>query len=413
MTIGEPLPSDKGEIRLLRAGILASLLTERGHEVTWWTSTFDHWKKTHHFMCDTDRHLQSGLQLKFLKGCGYKKNISFRRIIDHILVARKFSRQAVNEEIPDIILCSLPTLELAVAATRYGKCYGVPVIIDVRDLWPDIFLEHTLGLARELVRIALFFMHSQARRACRDAFAITGNSPDFVKWGLGLAGRDQGEYDRYFPFGYVTELDQHDDLDKAMSFWKGYGIEPDPSRFMACFFGTIGSQFDIETVIDAGLQLEREGRNVKFVLCGVGERLIKLKERAGNSSAIIFPGWVGKAEIFSLMSMAQVGLAPYLNHIGFTGNLPNKPIEYMAGGLPIVSGLKGYLETLLKENECGETYEPSNAEALCSIIRQMDDNREGLTQMARNAKRLFDDKFNARKVYGGMIDYLQQIALNT
>ena len=45
ITIGEPLPSDPGPPRLLRAGILASMMQTRGVEVTWWTSAFDHQRK--------------------------------------------------------------------------------------------------------------------------------------------------------------------------------------------------------------------------------------------------------------------------------------------------------------------------------------------------------------------------------
>jgi len=33
---------DDGNRRLLRIGILADILQEQGHEVVWWTSSFDH-----------------------------------------------------------------------------------------------------------------------------------------------------------------------------------------------------------------------------------------------------------------------------------------------------------------------------------------------------------------------------------
>ena len=38
VTVGEPLPTDPGSPRLLRAGILAGLLAEKGHVVHWWSS---------------------------------------------------------------------------------------------------------------------------------------------------------------------------------------------------------------------------------------------------------------------------------------------------------------------------------------------------------------------------------------
>ena len=49
--LGEPLPVD-GNRRLHRYGILAEMLSQKGHEVTWWTSTFDHWDKKQRFETD-------------------------------------------------------------------------------------------------------------------------------------------------------------------------------------------------------------------------------------------------------------------------------------------------------------------------------------------------------------------------
>ena len=43
---GEPLPGDQRP-RLMRTGLLAEWLAGKGHEVTWWCSTFNHQSKTY------------------------------------------------------------------------------------------------------------------------------------------------------------------------------------------------------------------------------------------------------------------------------------------------------------------------------------------------------------------------------
>lgn len=410
VTVGEPLPLPGSDARLLRAGILSRLLVRQGHEVLWWTSTFDHWQKHHHFSTDTRLDLEDGVGLRLLHGCGYHRNISIWRIVDHTLVARHFSHLADGEPTPNVILCSLPTLELSQAATHYGRHHGVPVIIDVRDLWPDIFLEVVPKWARALARLALAPMRAQARRACRDAYAITGNSPAFVEWGLIHAGRAATDLDRHFPFGYPAQMPAQQELDAAVQFWRGFGVSADQEGLIACFFGTMGHQFDLETVLDAALMLEAEGRAVRFVLCGVGEKLESLKTHAGHSHALLFPGWVGRAEIYALMRIAHVGLAPYRNHTGFIGNLPNKPIEYLAGGLPVLSSLEGYLGDFLARHSCGMTYPEGNAPALHDIFVRFCNNKQLLAQMALNARQVFSEQFDADKVYGGMSEYLCEVA---
>lgn len=410
VTIGEPLPTDgTGGDRLYRAGILATMLARSGHEVVWWSSTFDHVRKRQRFSTDTMLRQESGVLLKLLHGCGYARNVSLRRLVDHAILARKFTRQAEGMPRPDVILCSLPPLELPVAVTRYGKAYGVPVVVDVRDLWPDIFLELVPRWLLPLFNLGLAPMWRQARMACRNAFAITGNAPGFVEWGLGRAQRSATDLDRYFPFGYAAPMLTDDERESANSFWSKYGLKGGDAEFTVCFFGVFSNQFDLETVIDAALMLEAEGAGVRFILCGTGERLEALKNRAGGSQAVIFPGWVGRAEIWALMALSDVGIAPYRNHAGFVGNLPNKPIEYMAGGLPVVSGLQGYLEELLDRNQCGVSYSPGDARALRDVIIRLMGDGAQVTMMSTNARRVFSEKFDADKVYGEMITYLQDV----
>src|SRR5262245_53272534 len=116
VTVGEPLPTDGGTDRLLRAGILADLLHQRGHDVTWWTSTFDHVRKRHRFETDTTLDPKPGYRMILLHGAAYTKDVSLRRIANHRATGRAFSRLAEAEPPPHVVLCSLPTLELSVAA---------------------------------------------------------------------------------------------------------------------------------------------------------------------------------------------------------------------------------------------------------------------------------------------------------
>jgi glycosyltransferase involved in cell wall biosynthesis len=411
ITIGEPLPIDRnGADRLYRTGILSDLLAKRGHEVIWWSSTFDHIRKQHRFLEDVEISLNNGVLLKLLHGCGYKRNVSFKRILDHVILGLKFRHRAKFLNKPDLIMCSFPSLELPVFATRYGKYHSVPVILDIRDLWPDIFLEIVPDFLRPLFYLLLAPMRYQASYACKGAFAITGNSPNFVKWGLQSGNRLASELDQDFPFGYKTPNLIGMERERALQFWAKYDLI-DYSGFTVCFFGTFGKQFDLEAVIDAGLMLEASGVKVRFVLCGTGENLEVLKIRAKQSQAIIFPGWVGHSEIIALMEISDVGLAPYKNHKGFLCNLPNKPIEYLAGGLPVLSGLNGYLEKLLEINGCGLNYDLENPKSLCDLIKNLIENKELVTSMSINAKKLYAEKFSADLVYDEMMDYMQNIVV--
>ena len=202
ITVGEPLPIDGRGDRLLRTGMLASFLAARGHEVLWWASTFDHIRRAQRFPTDTTVSLRDGSRIRLLRSVGYRRTVSIRRIVEHGGVARKFARQAEYEPAPDVVLCSLPTNELALAATRYGRRHRVPVVLDIRDLWPDLLLDHAPRWGRWPARVLLAPMFRWAREACSGATAIIGVTPGYVEWALDNASRLRSALDQDFPFGY-------------------------------------------------------------------------------------------------------------------------------------------------------------------------------------------------------------------
>jgi hypothetical protein len=202
----EPTPFDDGWTqRLLRTGHLAQTLSDRGHEVVWWTSTFDHYSRRHRFSDNHSVTVEGGCAIEFLRGSGYTKNVSLQRLRDNSQVADSFSKIARDRPTPDLILASVPTIELASAAVSYGSGRGVPVFLDVRDLWPDVFADLVPSWTRPLVRVLSRPMNARLRATCRQATGIIGLTPEFVNWGVSKAGRHSGQFDQHFPMGYVVD----------------------------------------------------------------------------------------------------------------------------------------------------------------------------------------------------------------
>lgn len=412
VTVGEPLPIDGEAPRLFRSGELATRLAKLGNQVVWWTSDFDHYAKRSRFRSYTKLCLQSGVDLRLLHGCGYTRNVSLQRLLDHVQIARQFRQIISGEQQPHVIVASLPTIELAASAVAYGKQRGVPVVIDVRDLWPDIFLARAPRALQALLRPALTFLDRQAMQACRDATAIMGNSPGMVAWGVRKGGRTISSNDRHFPFVYDTTPLTAADAEAGFRFWAQIGIERDPETLICCFFGTIGPHFDFEPFIEAAERLEASGLKLKVVFCGAGDLLDGLKRRARGVRSVYLPGWIDRIRIRTLMDLADVGLAPFRNHVGFLENLTNKPVEYLSGGLPIVSTLNGYLARFLQENDCGITVN-GDVTSITQTLRTLAIDRTLLHRLRRNARMTFENHFQAERVYGDMIKYISSFTQRT
>ena len=414
MKIGEPLPleGDAG-FRMYRMGHLAAQLVERGHEVTWWASTFDHQEKRHRFQQDTIVPLSASYRIRLLHSRGYARNVSIGRVLDHREVARKFRTQAMRSQRPDVILCSLPAPILCREAVRYGRARGVPVVIDVRDLWPDVFYNLVPLWARRLAQLALWPMRLSVLHSCALASAITGPTEAYVQWGVRHAGRAKTDMDAVFPFGYSSKTPPDDAVRAARKFWQALGLHGGGEDFVACFFGRIGYQFDLETVIQAARKLREVSTQFKFVLCGTGDRLDRFKGLAAGLDNVLFPGWMDQVHIWTLMRMSSVGLAPYRNSENFRMNVPNKPIEYFSAGLPVISSLGGLLMGILDRHGCGVRYGVENAEQLVSILTSLRDDPARLARMSDNATRLFEREYVAGRVYGKMAAHLVRVAEKT
>ncbi len=392
--------------------MLASGLRLQGHDVTWWTSTFDHYHRTQRWEDDNTSVLDEHYRLQVVHSPGYAKNVSIQRIADHNLHARRVRRRMLAEPVrPDVILCSLPTLDLCRVAVDYGSAFGVPVVLDIRDLWPDIFLDAVPVWARWAARPAILPMLRTATYVCSRATAITGITSAFVDWGLSYAGRSRSDFDRDFPLSYPAEPHSVQAMAEAQQYWSSTGLDT-PVGLRVCFFGNLSWTMadEMYTVIEAAKQLQRQGADVQFVICGTGENLEAYRKSAQGCDNILFLGWIDAPRIRALMQTSSVGLLPYRSRDDFARSIPNKVAEYLSGGMPIVSSLRGVTEALLRENDCGITYQNENAASLVQLLRMLASDKDRLQRMARNAASLFAERFDATRVYDEMSSYLQEVA---
>lgn len=405
----EPVPLDGGSVRLMRMGILADMFRARGHQVVWWSSTFRHAAKVQRFDRDTTIDYAEGYRFRFLHAPAYQRNISLARLWNHRVLGTKLRQRAHTESAPDAVLCSFPTLELSAEAVRYGIERRLPVVLDIRDMWPDVFVELTPDWGRWLARRLLAPVYQLARRGCAGASAITGHAPAFVEWGLAMAGRPGSRWDRDFPFGYVVRVPEETTRRDAEASWRRHGIEPAAGATIVCFFGAIGRHFDLKTVLDAA-RLLRHRRDIRFVICGMGPHLDRVRGLAGDCPNLLFPGWVDAPEIWTLMQMSSMALAPYVARHDFEVSIPNKSIEYLSAGLPILTSLKkGVLLDLLRESDCGVSYE-GDAIRLAELVSNLSCHPTRRRHMASRALELFRARFEAAKVYGEMADHIETLA---
>ena len=202
VSVGEPLPVDGENVRLRRMGNLAMYASTHGVEVEWFSVSFEHYKKFQRFEEDTDYEINAHFCLHLVKVNGYKRNVSVSRIIHHINAGKRIKERMGSLEKPDIIFASMEPLEVSKAAVSYAKENNVPCIVDVRDLWPEIYYDVIPQKLHFLLDIYVKHCKKKLCYTMSNCDSIVGLSQGFLNYGLKYAGREQQRTDAIYPISY-------------------------------------------------------------------------------------------------------------------------------------------------------------------------------------------------------------------
>ncbi|HUQ47318.1 MAG TPA: glycosyltransferase [Gemmatimonadaceae bacterium] len=408
LNVGEPMAVDQQSERQLRMGLIADALVARGCDVTWWTSSFDHNYKRQRYDADKRVSLGKRYVLHFLHARPYSFNISLGRLVNHRQLGKAFERHAnetTAQDRPDVIFATMPIVELAAAASRYGRKHSIPVVIDVRDLHPDIYLTLVPQFARPLAKVALGMMYRELRTSLRFATSIIAIAPSFLEWALRHAGRLMTERDAVFPLAYPEIHALPQEVNVAAEELRAMGVRAD--KKILWYVGTFNRWIDLETPIEAARLLAKAGNeDFQLVISGSGDFDEKWRALAAGLPNVVFTGWIGVPHIIGLRGIAWAGLAPYRQGFNTVGN---KLFEYMAGRLPILLSIGGDARAMIQRHDCGLGYTAGKPETLITSIESMasDGVRE---RMAANSLNAYRDNYSAVTVYPKMIDHVLSLA---
>ncbi len=403
----EPNPVDDANGRKWRTGILADRLVKKGHTVTWFASNFAHNTKSFRREFPGEIVVSKNLTIWLLNAKGYDRHVSWKRIKDHELVATEFAKVSRSLEKPDLIVASYPTIEICKEASSFAKEFDVPILIDIRDQYPDLFWENKSGLKRMLIKIgcSLYGIQKKARYALSRSDGITANGPEVLNWGLKYATRNASSYDKTLFMSYEGNQIEPKEKQEIVKFWNSsYGISQEDK--IVVYAGMLGQTIDFETISEAAKQLP----NVKFVICGGGDELSKFQEIVKTIPNCILTGWLESNKIQVLLDIANIGLLPYKPSSNFELGITNKPVEYLSHGLPILTTLqKGVLVDILKSYNAGYTYLYQDTNHLVKIIQDILDDPNLAQRLSHNARLVFNENFHPEIVYETWIALIEAL----
>ncbi len=360
------------------------------------TSTFCHLKKRQRdpesLHLDT---LPYQMTLQYEKG--YPKNICLKRISSYKQFGKNVYRYLQKRKRPDIILVSVPSLSVADYVTRFAKKEGIPVIVDIQDLWPEAF---QMALPVPVVSDILFSpMMRQANRIYRRADEIMAVSDTYV-----ARGKSQNPHCR----GLSIYIGTDGDLVSAKT--QGISVEKDPNEFWIGYVGALGHSYDIKLVIRAVKELEQAGyTNIVFKVMGEGVLRREFEEYASQLGARCdFTGLLEYGLMMKTLMQCDVAVNPIVGKS--VASIINKVSDYAAAGVPVVNTQNcAEYRDLLEQYQAGINVENGDVKGFAAAIRRLYDDKSFRESMSAHAKEMYQQKFDRRTSYPKLVPVIERL----
>lgn len=396
---GEFLPVSDSQ-KKMRTWRLGEALAKRGHEVTWWASNFSHIEKIKVGNGDLTIDVCENFTAKLLE-CGvYKKNVSFQRKHHHNTLGKRFLELGLQQEKPDIIVAAFPIFEFPQQAISYGKQNKVPVIIDVRDMWPDVFTLYFPLFLRPFIKLAFLNSDRKIRSALKQAQGIISMSQDLLDWALAKAKLSNNKTKhKVFYLGFDESSAHNSQPIKELK-----DIEK-TNKIIYSFIGSFIPHYELDLVLEAAKELERDPDfHGLFIFAGNGKTWQSIQKKAKQLKSVIVLEHLSKSQSAYLNKISDVSLIP-ITRLAF----PNKLFEYLYFNNPLIFSMEGEAKEILEAHNSGIYYKKGNLHSLIKALKVFQD-KNTLQKMTKDAGQLYKTEFSDHEIYSGYCDYIEEIA---
>jgi glycosyltransferase involved in cell wall biosynthesis len=233
-------------------------------------------------------------------------------------------RHLARETEIDIVHAGNPPDFLLLAALAL-KRQGTRIVFDHHDVSPELYLSRS-GRQDPVYLL----LRSLERLAFRQADVVVSANESFRRLAIERGGKDPDD---------VVVVRNGPDL--AQFRLK----EPDAALkrgkpYLLAYAGVMGRQDGIDYAIRALAALHQRRQDWRAVLMGDGETLPEARDlatRLGLGDVVDFPGWTAHDDLLSVLSTADVCLAPDPKTAANDISTLIKIMEYMALARPVVS----------------------------------------------------------------------------
>ena len=362
-------------------------LVDYGHQVEIITS----YRSENNLKSEPDGWFQteeSGIRVHWLP-VPYSNKMSYRkRILAFFKFAWGAARKATSIE-GDIVFATSTPLTIALPAVYAARKKKIPMVFEVRDLWPELPIA-VGAIKNPLIKIAARWLESFAYRNAERVVALSpGMKEGIVKTG--------------YPADKVEIIPNSCDI----SFFN-VGIEPGEQlrqsypwlkeRPLIVYTGTIGIINGVDYLARLAGAVWDLDQEIRFAVIGGGqgesELVVEAKRLDVLDKNLFLLPKMPKNKISVWLSAADMATSVFVDLKEMWSNSANKFFDALAAGKPVAINYGGWQAEILYETNAGLVLDPGDVEMSAQLITEKIRDKHWLYNAGLAAKKLARERFD-------------------
>nr|BCB22738.1 glycosyltransferase family 4 protein [Erysipelothrix rhusiopathiae] len=364
---------------------LAENLVRKGNSVTVITSSDDF----------SFREI-NGVCVYGLKSKGNFSKGKVSRLLNHITFMIKTIRFKREKDIYDFVIATSPSPFNYISGQRLAKKYSAKFVIDIRDIWPDVFVQTGIAKERDLVYRVFNFIAERAYKEADYIFVVTP----------GKKKRLQNKYPKYAKkIHLVSNGFDEKFLDNNINISFFNKFSKDDLNILYC--GNVGIAQDLIPFIDV-LEIINDSR-IQFHILGKGNRLDYLLNYCSNKTSVNvqYHGLRCEEDVYTALKAADVSYVSLGSDL-LDDSIPTKIYESIAMGVPVVLSATGDAVNLINTVGFGKIASSKDLKGLESAIRSVIQEKDKFLDLSEYAKSYVIDNYSRSKITDELLAILQQ-----
>lgn len=350
---------------------LAKLLS-RKYDVTLLTSSFRHFDKKYRVLSPVEG---VGYKVVLIDEPGYKKNVSFSRVISHYFFCKNFKRWLKENSEFDLVYSAFPLIQSNVIISSLKKECGFKHIVDIQDVWPESIASAIPWVAN--IPPGLIPFSAKADYVYSSADALVAVSKTYLDRALKVAKNTPSEVVYLGSDSEVVVDPLHTSVGTHV--------------FRLVYIGTLSHSYDVETAMISVDELSREGFSVELHILGGGPFEKRLRQL--NCNGVIFHGFLDYVDAIRFVRSCDVAVNPLVKSA--VQSVTNKLSDYLGMGIPVINSQVNAEVLGLLESVCHENYQAGSVASFKDAFRAIYERR---CSLAFHPNKKFDRDIEYKKI---------------